>query len=208
MLNLPMNLILIAIAVVIGLAAVLRLVMKRRPAIETATEGETGHIAPDRALLTVICLVGVALAGAALVAFFRGTAGLPVLVVAATALVMTGLMLAAFFPFYDILWNEDGIEGPAFVLPPPFGPKRSKMFWEDIDRVTQEHGRHWVLEDRHGNRIMWSFIYKGRPALMARIADECPWLFAADTPAGTPSEVFPPVKRRFIKLNFATAKSA
>lgn len=212
MLDLPMNRIIIAFAVLIGLLAVLRHVMTRRPTIETDPEGETGRIAPNRALLAVICLVGVALAGAALFAFLHGLAGLPVLTVAIAALAMTGMMVTAFFPFYDITWDEDGIEGPTLLLPPPFGPKRRKMFWEEIDRASHEQGRHWVLQDRHGTRIMWSFIYYGHPALMARIDEECPWLFAIDTtPDALPDddpEAIPPVKRRFIKLNFAGAKSA
>lgn len=212
MLDLPMNRIIIAFAVFIGLLAVLRHVMTRRPTIESDAEGETGRIAPNRALLAVICLVGVALTGAALFAFLRGMGGLPVLIVAFAAIAMTGMMITAFFPFYDITWDEDGIEGPTLLLPPPFGPKRRKMFWEDIDRLGHEQGRHWVLQDRHGTRILWSFIYYGHPALMTRIEEECPWLFdtatTADAMPDDDPEAIPPVKRRFIKLNFASAKSA
>lgn len=212
MLDLPMNRVIIAFAVFIGLTAVLRHVMTRRPAIETDPEGETGQIAPNRALLAVICLIGVTLAGAALFAAFQGVGGLPVLAVAVAALAMTGMMVTAFFPFYDITWDTDGVEGPTLLLPPPLGPKRRKIFWEDIDVAKHEKGRHWYLEDRQGNRIMWSFIYFGHPALIARVEEECPWLFgpvqtAAPQPEDDP-EAIPPVKRRFIRLNFATAKSA
>jgi hypothetical protein len=212
MLDLPMNRILIAFAVFIGLAAVLRHVMTRRPAIETDPEGETGQIAPNRALLAVICLIGVALAGAALFAVLNGVGGLPVLAVALAALVMTGMMVTAFFPFYGITWDADGIEGPTLLLPPPVGPKRRKIYWEDIEVAKHEKGRHWYLEDGAGNRIVWSFIYYGHPALIRRVEEECPWLFgpqqtAAPTLDDDP-EAIPPVKRRFIKLNFATAKSA
>jgi len=98
MLDLPMNRILIAVAVFIGLAAVMRHVMTRRPAIETDPEGESGQIAPNRALLAVICLIGVAQAGAALFAVLHGVGGLPVLAVALATLVMTGMTITAFFP--------------------------------------------------------------------------------------------------------------
>ena len=138
MLDLPTNRIIIAFAVFIGLTAVLRHAMTRRPAIESDPEGETGRIAPNRALLAVICLIGVALAGAALAAFLRGVGGLPVLAVALAALVMTAMMVTAFFPFYDITWDEDGIEGPTLLLPPPLGPHRRKIFWEDIDLARHE----------------------------------------------------------------------
>lgn len=211
MLDLPMNRILIAIAVVIGLAAVMRHVMTRRPEIETDAEGERGQVAPNRALLAVICLIGVALAGAAVFAALRGVGGLPVLAVALAALMMTGMMLTAFFPFYDITWDADGIEGPTLLLPPPIGPRRRKIFWEDIEVARQDNGRHWFLEDGKGNRIVWSFIYYGHPALMRRIEEECPWLFTATADEGVPDhdpEAIPPVKRRFLKLNFATAKSS
>jgi hypothetical protein len=211
MLDLPMNRIIIAFAVFIGLAAVMRHVMTRRPAIETDPEGETGQIAPNRALLAVICLIGVALAGSALFAVLRGVGGLPVLVVALAALVMLGMMITAFFPFYDITWDEDGIEGPTLLLPPPIGPRRRKIFWEDIEVACQDKGRHWYLEDGKGNRIVWSFIYFGHPALMRRIEEECAWLFTATADEGVldhDPEAIPPVKRRFLKLNFATAKSA
>lgn len=211
MLDLPMNRILIAIAVFIGLAAVMRHVMTRRPAIETDAEGERGQVAPNRALLAVICLIGVALAGAAVSAALRGVGGLPVLAVALAALMMTGMMVTAFFPFYDITWDADGIEGPTLLLPPPIGPRRRKIFWEDIEVARQDNGRHWFLEDGKGNRIVWSFIYYGHPALMRRIEEECPWLFTATADEGVPDhdpEAIPPVKRRFLKLNFATAKSS
>jgi len=211
MLDLPMNRILIAVAVFIGLAAVLRHVMTRRPAIETDAEGECGQIAPNRALLAVICLIGVALAGAAVSAALRGVGGLPVLAVALAALMMTGMMVTAFFPFYDITWDADGIEGPTLLLPPPIGPRRRKIFWEDIEVARQDKGRHWFLEDGKGNRIVWSFIYYGHPALMRRIEEECPWLFTATADEGVPDhdpEAIPPVKRHFLKLNFATAKSS
>ena len=211
MLDLPINRILIAVAVFIGLAAVLRHVMTRRPAIETDAEGECGQIAPNRALLAVICLIGVALAGAAVSAALRGVGGLPVLTVALAALMMTGMMVTAFFPFYGITWDADGIEGPTLLLPPPIGPRRRKIFWEDIEVARQDKGRHWFLEDGKGNRIVWSFIYYGHPALMRRIEEECPWLFTATADEGVPDhdpEAIPPVKRRFLKLNFATAKSS
>lgn len=212
MLDLPVNRILIAVAVFIGLVAVLRHVMTRRPAIELDPEGETGVIAPNRALLAVICLIGVALAGSASFAAAYGYGGWPVVVVALAALTMTGMMVTAFFPFYDITWDEDGIEGPTLLLPPPFGPKRRKIFWEEIEVAHHEKGRHWYLEDGSGNRIVWSFIYYGYPALIRRVEEECPWLFGADqTSPSLPTddpEAIPPVKRRFIKINFATAKSS
>jgi|GEM_PF-1968563 len=205
-----MNRILIACAVVIGLTAVIRHVMTRQPVIETDPEGETGHIAPNRPLLAVICLIGFALAGAALLAFIRGPGGWPLLGVALAALAMTLTMLSAFFPFYDITWDENGVEGPTLLLPPPFGPRRRRIFWEDIEIAHREKGRHWYLEDGAGNRIVWSFIYFGYPALIARVEEECPWLFAkseSTAPQDPDPEAIPPVKRRFIKLNFATAKS-
>jgi hypothetical protein len=97
------------------------------------------------------------------------------------------------------------------LLPPPIGPRRRKIFWEDIEVARQDKGRHWFLEDGKGNRIVWSFIYYGHPALMQRIEEECPWLFTATADEGVPDhdpEAIPPVKRRFLKLNFATAKSS
>lgn len=209
MLDLPMYRVIIAFAVFIGLMAVIRHVMTRQPVVETDPEGETGHIAPNRALLAVICLIGVMLGGAALLMFFKGLGGLPLLVVGLAALAMTGMMVTAFFPFYDILWDEDGIEGPALLLPPPFGPRRHKIFWEEIEVAQNGNGRHWSLEDAKGNRIVWSFIYFGYPALMTRVEEECPWLFPATPEAISRQddpEAIPPVRRRFLRLNFATAK--
>ena len=169
MLNVPMNQILIALAILIGLAAVMRHVMTCRPMIETDPEGESGQIAPNRALLAVICLIGVALAGTALFAVLRGVGSLPMLAVALGALVMLAMTITAFFPFYDITWDADGIEGPALLLPPPVGPKRRKNYWEDIEVAKHEKGRHWYLEDGASNRIVWSFIYYGHPALIRRV---------------------------------------
>ena len=208
MLDLPMNKVIIAFAVFIGLAALLRHAMTRQPLVETDPEGETGHIAPNRALLAVICLIGLSLAGSALLAFAHGIGGLLVLAVALAALAMTAMMITAFFPFYDITWDEEGIEGPTLLLPPPFGPKRTRIYWENIETAQHENGRHWYVEDANGTRIVWSFVYFGYPALMKRVEEECPWLFDAkpETAIDLDPEAVPPVKRRFLKLNFATAK--
>jgi uncharacterized membrane protein len=210
MLDILTDKVIIAFAVFIGLAALLRHVMTRQPQVETDPEGETGHIAPNRALLAVICLVGVALAGASLL-MFAHVGSKALLVVAAAALVMTGLMITAFFPFYDITWDEDGLEGPTLLLPPPFGPRRVRLYWEEIEKAHHESGRHWYLEDAKGNRILWSFIYFGYPTLMKRAEEECPWLFEqaeAERAFEQDPEAIPPVKRRFLKLGFASAKSA
>lgn len=178
--------------------------------VELDAEGETGHIAPNRALLAVICLIGVSLAGSALLAFANGIGGLPVLAVALAALAMTAMMITAFFPFYDITWDEEGIEGPTLLPPPPFGPKRTRIYWENIETAQHENGRHWYVEDAQGTRIVWSFVYFGYPALMKRVEEECPWLFDAKPEAAVDldPEAVPPVKRRFLKLPFATANSA
>lgn len=212
MLDLITPRVVIAFAVFLGLIAMLRHVLTRNAAVKADSIGPSGQIAPNRALLAVICLLGVALSGAALLVYLQGTGGVAVLGVAVATLAMTGMMVTAFFPFYDIAWDEDGIEGPTLLLPPPFGPKRRKIFWEDIEIARHEKGRHWYLEDAKGNRIVWSFIYFGYPALIQRVEEECPWLFgpgaaAAALPDDDP-EAIPPVKRRFIKLNFAAAKSS
>lgn len=210
MLNLLTLRVIIAFAVLLGLIAMLRHIATKQPLVETDAEGETGRIAPNRALLTVICLIGAALAGAALLAFSQGTGGWAVLAVAVAALAMTGMMVTAFFSYYDITWDEDGIEGPTLLLPPPLGPKRQRIFWEEIEIARHDKGRHWYLEDGNGARIVWSFIYFGCPALIRRVEEECPWLFKAQDSAPLPEndpEAIPPVKRRFLRLNFATAKS-
>ena len=210
MLNLMTPRALIAFAVFLGLIAMLRHVVIKQPLVETDAEGETGRIAPNRALLAVICLIGTMLAGAALLAFSHGIGGWAVLVVAVAALAMTGMMVTAFFPYFDITWDEDGIEGPTLLLPPPLGPKRQRIFWEEIEVAQHEKGRHWYLEDGKGARIVWSFIYFGYPALIRRVEEECPWLFNAQDSTPLPEndpEAIPPVRRRFLRLNFATAKS-
>lgn len=212
--NLPLNRIMIAMAVAFGLVAMLRYVMTRAPKVETDPEGETGRIAPNRALLAVISLIGTALSGSAFFAWSQGIGGLPVLLVGIAALFMTAMMVTSFFPVFDITWDEDGLEGPTLLLPPPLGPKRVRIFWEDLEKAGAVQGRHWYLEDGKGRRIVWSFIYYGYPALLTRVEEECPWLFSTPKAVEAPQtaadpEAPPPVApRRRFKLNFATAKSA
>lgn len=212
--HVPLNRVMIAMAVAFGLVAMLRYVMVRHPKVETDPEGITGRIAPNRALLAVISLIGTALSGTALFLWFHGTGGWPVLLVAFAAFFMTAMMITSFFPVFDITWDEDGIEGPTLLLPPPLGPRRARLFWEDLEKAGSVQGRHWFLEDGKGQRIVWSFIYYGYPALLARVEEECPWLFAdtsaaADAPK-TPAdpEALPPARPRRFRLNFAAAKSA
>lgn len=211
--NVPLNRIAIAMAVVFGLVAMLRYVMTRHPKVETDPEGETGRIAPNRALLAVISLIGVALALASGLVWLRGIGGWPLLAVAIAALLMTAMMITSFFPVFDITWDENGVEGPTLLLPPPIGPRRVRLYWEDLEKTGDVQGRHWFLEDDKGRRIVWSFIYYGYPALLTRLEEECPWLFASAIPetdsANDPvdPEAVPPVQKRRIRLGFATAKS-
>lgn len=212
--NVPLNRIAIAMAVVFGLVAMLRYVMTRHPKVETDAEGETGRIAPNRALLAVISLIGAAMAVAASYGWLRGLGGWPLLAVAGAALIMTAMMITSFFPVFDITWDENGIEGPTLLLPPPVGPRRLRLYWEDLEKTGNVQGRHWFLEDDKGRRIVWSFIYYGYPALLARVEEECPWLFAGAKPgtdgatAGLDPEALPPLRKRRSRLGFATAKSA
>lgn len=210
--NVPLNRVMIAVAVAFGLVAMLRYVMTRHPKVEMDPEGETGRIAPNRALLAVISLIGTAMTGTAFYVWFSGIGGIAVLVVAIAALFMTAMMITSFFPVFDITWNEDGIEGPTLLLAPPLGPKRTRIYWEDLEKAGNVQGRHWFLEDANGQRIVWSFIYYGYPALLTRVEEEAPWLFEAEkakaeAPAANP-EAPPPSRPRRFKLSFATAKSA
>jgi hypothetical protein len=212
--NVPLNRIAIVMAVAFGLVAMLRYVMTRHPKVETDAEGETGRIAPNRALLAVISLIGVALAVAASYSWARGLGGWPLLAVAIAALLMTAMMVTSFFPVFDITWDENGIEGPTLLLPPPVGPRRARLYWEDLEKTGNVQGRHWFLEDDKGRRIVWSFIYYGYPALLARVEEECPWLFTETKPetdsakTALDPEALPPLQKRRIRLPFATAKSA
>ena len=145
----------------------------RRPAEE---DGDCGRIEPNAYLIAAIGLTGVAFAVSAIAAAVNGSGGIAAWVVGTAALGMAALSLASLRPGYEIIWDEEGIEGPVTVFIPLKTPQRARLLWEDLEQVGIDGGN-WFVQDLSGRRIRWNSLYAGYPVFMTRVEDECPWLF-------------------------------
>lgn len=201
-----------ALAVTMALGLFVAISHARKAPQEAATdpEGETGTVAPNRALLATGLVIAAALAGSALLAVLLGSGGLAHIALAAASLAAAATMVAGFFGAFDVFWDEDGIEGPSVLLPRPFGPKRVKIFWENIESMGNPKGRHMHVADGTGTRVVWAVFFSGCAELSCRLAEECPWLVSAAIPREdiqtTDPTTAPPPRRLWSKFTFARTR--
>lgn len=176
-------------------AAIRFFTARSQPATLDQTE-TAGRIAMSRPLIVGFSLLCLGIAGVALYAAFfapppdcacKSAASWAVpAVLGGFFLLVALLMLTSLSGGWEVCWDEDGIEGPTSVLPPPFGPRRKRVFWEHLDAAGQDSNG-WFVQARSGRRIRWNFFYSGYPALMLRIEEECPWLFDDPGPPPPPA---------------------
>lgn len=155
------------------LFALREILQGRRP---TEQDGDCGRIAPNAHLIGAIGITGLAFALSALTSAVSGSGGIAAWVVGIASLVTAALSLASLRPGYDILWDEEGIEGPITNFVPLKVPQRARLYWEDLADLGSDSGN-WFIQDIQGRRIRWNSLYAGYPIFMARVEDECPWLF-------------------------------
>lgn len=164
----------VGVAVTLLLAALSRLLARRGG---HAVGDDRGHVAPNRAVIVAVTLIGLGIAASAFYATATQPDSFPAVLVGLAALVLTVPTAASLLPDYEIEWNEEGLEGPATGWFPPFGPGRDFIAWSDVVGVGKDALGNWYIEDRTGARIRWNFVYGGYAHLMAAVERHCPHLF-------------------------------
>jgi hypothetical protein len=142
-----------------------------------------GHITPSKPLTLTVTAIGGLIAAAAFYATLTDPDSFPAVLVGLAALLLAAATATGLMPVYDIYWNEHGVEGPASLLFPPFGPKRDYIAWSDVTDAGRDPLGNWFVADAAGNRIRWNYIYSGYAYLMAAVETQCPQAFRELHPA-------------------------
>lgn len=88
----------------------------------------------------------------------------------ATFFLLGGLVVAtSLSSVFDVTWDADTISGPTSYLFPPFGPTRATFQYSEIEDMGIDAMQSWYVENKHGERIRWNYIYSGYSELMLHL---------------------------------------
>jgi len=94
---------------------------------------------------------------------------------------MTWMMISmAVFPSYRVTWNDHSLTGPASHWFPPFGPGRATLNYHELTEIGSDWTDSFYVGGPNGEKIRWSYLYKGFGALNEQIALQRPDLFDDD----------------------------
>ena len=155
---------LITIVVTVGIVGLLsRLLRRAKPG---ALSHGAGSIEPEKssAWITVIGGGAMVLIGLYRTLFGAGWDGA---VLAFIGVCIAGFMSPSLTSIHRVVWDEEGIEGPSNLFGLTLGLRRTRIPWTDIERTGTTLTGYWFIEAQRGQRIYWSFLYKGYGALTA-----------------------------------------
>ncbi len=156
------------------LAALGWLASRARPKAQGAG---TGRVRPGMPTILLVVVLGTGICGLASYGWAFADGGGAALAVAIGAGLGAACIATFLLPVHDVVWDRGSVEGPASYGIWPFGPRRARIGWPDIAGFGQDLWGSWFVEDAGGNRIRWSPVHSGYPALMRAIEEACPHLF-------------------------------
>jgi len=128
-----------------------------------ASDKLSGAIVPElvSALLTV--MFGLLCSFTGLWALISGGGALKVAGVwgLALRLPIALFMSPSLTKLHVLRWSEQGVDGPASLFGPTLGLRRTFLRWSDITGFGQTSTGYWYLETAAGERVYWSYLYKG-----------------------------------------------
>lgn len=167
---------LIGLAVFLAASALRDAFAGRSPRVSGRFAGEIG---PNARFVMTICAAGLAVAVGAFWTTFTTHAGPAVAVVGALSLVGAMIAASSMHPDWTIRWTQQGVEGPAALVPFPTGSDRAEFTWDSITHTGRDiWGNHFV-QNAAGARIRWNATYGDHAQLMAAVEHNCPHLFHA-----------------------------
>ena len=136
----------------------------------TALDPATRRIRTHRGILIGLVIGCLAMGGIALYAAIFGVGGLGAFTVGVPFTVFGILTLTGLHPDFDVIWDPNGLEGPATLGLPPFGPKRLRLTYDEIAKIGIDWTGSFFAADSAGNKIRWNRYYAGFAELNADIA--------------------------------------
>lgn len=160
------------VAGVVALVTVGWSLLNRRRAPLWAS-GNNGTISPGKvsaALVTALGL-GVLWAGAhaAVAGQFKGGLGW-----AAAGGLLILFMAPSLTHRHDVIWTDEGVQGPSRLFGPSLWLSRTSIAWHDIGAVGATITSYWFIESNDGRRIYWSYLYPGYGSFTRRLRTKRP----------------------------------
>lgn len=131
--------------------------------------GGRGRITPGKASALATILGSAALASLALLVS-AASAGWTALALAGFLLLPGLFMVPSLTARHDVVWDDRGISGARRMFGPTLGWGRTTIAWPDIVHVGKTLTGYWYVQARDGQRVYWSYLYIGYPALVKRLA--------------------------------------
>jgi hypothetical protein len=138
-------------------------------------EGQTGIIAPDKVTAWLTITVGIAMIVAGTVGLFLG-AGLAAVVIVPMGGLIAGFMAPSITRVHAVQWTSSSVVGPSRLFGPTLGTSRTEIAWSELTRTGKTATGYWYVEARDGQRIYWSFLYRGHGAFADALSFHCPRL--------------------------------
>lgn len=129
--------------------------------IPETTDRNWARISPDRISAGIVTAAGLLLLAGSLFLMLGTNTGNWPAPFALIGAVLALFMAPALSSRHDVLWKDGIIEGPCQTFGLTLGPKRCRMSFRDILKTGKTGSGYWYIEDAQGNRIYWSYLYRG-----------------------------------------------
>ena len=146
-----------------------------------------GRIAPGRSAIGITVVSGLLLSAIGCTALWYG-AVVPGSFMAVIGLGAALLIALSLSRRHDVIWNDEGIEGPCRVYWGILGSARMQIRWSEIALTGRTMSGYSFSETADGRRIYWSRLYPGFAVFERRLKLHRPDLFdnvATRRPSGT-----------------------
>ncbi|WP_298857561.1 hypothetical protein [uncultured Sulfitobacter sp.] len=81
---------------------------------------------------------------------------------------------------YRVHWDDHAIEGPSAYRLPPFGAKRLRLTYQQIDGIGVDWAEQLCLYRSDGRAVKFSHFYRGHDALMKQLERKRPDLLVEE----------------------------
>lgn len=75
---------------------------------------------------------------------------------------------------HDVIWTDEGVQGPSRLFGPSLWLSRTSIQWQDIGAVGATITNYWFVQSFDGRRIYWSYLYPGYGSLTRRLRAKRP----------------------------------
>lgn len=121
----------------------------------------SGHIKPGKLSAWLTIIVGLTMVVSGCTLTLSGNSLIIGFMLSVLGALISGFMAPSLGRWHDLLWNDQGVDGPSKMFGPSLSRKRIFLTWNEIVRAGQTSTQYWYLENIAGKRVYWSYLYRG-----------------------------------------------